>query len=109
MTKNKVHVKKGDTVQVLSGKNKGKRGKVLTVIPSTNKVIIENVNMLTKHTKPRSQGEVGGIIKQEGAINASKVLKVCEKCERPTRIGRKILEDGSKVRFCKKCGEVFNN
>lgn len=109
MTKSKVHVKKGDTVQVLSGKSKGKRGKVLDVIISKNRVIVENVNMLTKHTKPRSQGEVGGIIRQEGAINASKVQRVCDKCDRPTRVGKKVLDDGKRIKFCKHCGEVFND
>lgn len=104
---NKVNVKKGDTVVVLSGKDKGKKGKVLSVIPAERKVIVEGVNVATKHTKPRRQGETGGIIHQETAIFASKVMHVCQKCGRPTRLGHKILDNGEKLRLCKKCMEVF--
>ena len=106
---NKVHVKTGDTVTVLSGKERGKKGKVLAVSPKEGKVIIEGVNMVTKHVKPRRMGEPGGIVKAEGAMYASKVQLVCPRCGKPTRIGHKILADGSKVRMCKneKCGETF--
>ncbi len=106
---NKLHVKTGDTVVVLSGKEKGKKGKILQVSPKERKVIIEGVNMCTKHVKPRRQGEAGGIIKAEAAMYACKVMPVCPKCGKPTRIGHKILEDGSKVRVCKNanCGEEF--
>ncbi|MGE4282940.1 MAG: 50S ribosomal protein L24 [Clostridia bacterium] len=106
---NKVHVKKGDTVLVLSGKDKGKKGKVLTVYPKDNKVIVEGVNMATKHTKPRKQGQTGGIIHQESPVYAAKVMHVCNKCGKPTRVARKILDNGDKVRVCKHCGEVFND
>lgn len=109
MASNKVHVKKGDTVVILSGKDKGKKGKVLTVIPKENKVIVEGINMVTRHTKPRAQGQVGGIIRQEAPIYASKVMNICNKCHKPTRHGKKILENGKRVRYCKKCGEVFND
>ena len=106
---NKINVKKGDTVIVLSGKDKGKKGKVLAVSPAEQKVIVEGINMVTKHVKPRRMGEPGGIVKAEGAMYASKVQLVCPRCGKPTRIGHKILADGSKVRMCKneKCGETF--
>ena len=102
---NKVHVKTGDTVVVLSGKDKGKQGKVLQVSPKEGKVIVEGLNVVTKHVKPRRQGEQGGIVEAEAAMYASKVQLVCPKCSKPTRIAHKILEDGSKVRVCKSCEE----
>lgn len=101
----KVHVKTGDTVMVLSGKERGKKGKVLAVSPKEGKVIVEKVNMVSKHVKPRKMGEAGGIIKAEGAMYASKVQLVCPHCGKPTRIAHKIYEDGSKARICKKCNE----
>ena len=103
----KMHVKTGDNVMVLSGKDKGKKGKVLAVIPEKRMVIVEGVSMASKHKRPRKQGEVGGIIKQETPIYASKVMNVCGKCSEATRVGRKVLGDGEHVRFCKKCGETF--
>ena len=105
----KLHVKTGDTVVILSGKDKGKKGKVMDVSPKEKKVIVENCNIVTKHQKPRRQGEAGGIIKAEGAMYASKVMLVCPKCSKPTRIAHKILADGSKERLCKNksCGESF--
>ncbi|WP_028505023.1 50S ribosomal protein L24 [Ruminococcus sp. FC2018] len=102
---NKVHVRSGDTVVVLSGKDKGKQGKVLQVSPKEGKVIVEGLNVVTKHVKPRRQGEQGGIVEAEAAMYASKVQLVCPKCSKPTRIAHKILEDGSKVRVCKSCSE----
>ena len=102
---NKVHVKTGDTVVVLSGKDKGKQGKVLQVSPKEGKVIVEGLNIATKHVKPRRQGEQGGIVEAEAAMYACKVQLVCPKCSKPTRIAHKILDDGSKVRVCKSCGE----
>ena len=81
----------------------------MTVLPSQGKIIVEGVNMLTKHEKPRGMDQPGGIIHQEGPIYASKVMVVCDKCNSKTRIGKKILEDGTKVRVCKKCGEIFND
>ncbi|MBC8595833.1 50S ribosomal protein L24 [Qingrenia yutianensis] len=105
----KVHIKKGDDVIVLSGVDKGKKGKVLSVIPKERKVIVEGVNMATKHKKPKSQTDPGGIIHQEAPIYACKVMHVCNKCGKPTRIGHKILADGEKARVCKNCLEVFDN
>ena len=100
---NKISIKKDDTVVVLSGKDKGKKGKVLSVDPKAGKVIVEKVNMVSRHTKPRKQGEQGGIIKKEAPIYACKVQKVCPKCGKPTRVGHKV-EGDKKVRICKKCG-----
>ena len=100
---NKMSIKKGDVVVVLSGKDKGKQGKVLGTIPSESKVVVEGINMVTCHVKPRRQGEEGGIVKREAAIYASKVQVVCPKCGKGTRVASKV-EDGKKVRICKKCG-----
>lgn len=98
-----MNVKKGDTVVVLSGKDKGKQGKVLGTVPSEDKVVVEGCNMVTCHVKPRRQGEEGGIVKREAAIYASKVQVVCPKCSKATRVAYEI-KDGKKVRTCKKCG-----
>ena len=98
-----MNVKKGDTVVVLSGKDKGKQGKVLGTVPGSLKVVVEGINMVTCHIKPRRQGEEGGIVKREAAIYASKVQVVCPKCGKNTRVGYE-LKDGKKVRTCKKCG-----
>lgn len=103
----KVHVKTGDTVVVLSGKDKGKQGTVLAVSPKEGKVIVEKINMVKKHVKPRRMGEPGGIIEAEGAMYASKVQLVCPRCKQPTRVGHKLYEDGTKGRVCKKCGEAL--
>ena len=104
---NKVHVKTGDTVVVLSGKDKGKKGQVLAVSPSEGKVIVEKVNMVSKHVKPRRAGEQGGINKAEGAMYASKVQVVCPRCKKPTRVGHKVNTDGTKERICVKCKEAL--
>ena len=98
-----MNVKKNDTVVVLSGKDKGKRGKVLSVDPKTRKVVVEKINMASRHQKPRKQGEEGGIIQKEIPLYASKVITVCPKCSKPTRVAHKI-EGGKKVRVCKHCG-----
>ena len=100
---NTLHVKTGDTVQIISGKDKGQTGKVLQVSPDENKVIVEGRNMVTKHVKPRRQGEEGGIMKREAAIYASKVQVVCPKCDKATRVAMDIKGD-KKVRVCKHCG-----
>lgn len=103
----KVHVRKNDTVMVISGKDKGKTGEVLAVMPKSGKVLVKGVNIVTKHQKPSKQNMQGGIVKQEAAIFSSKVMLYCSKCKKVTRISHKLLEDGSKVRICKKCGETF--
>ncbi len=104
----KVHVKTGDEVIVIQGKDRGKRGKVLQVSPSEGKVIVEGVNIVSKHVKPRKMGEAGGILKAESALYADKVQLICPKCGQPTRVGH-VIEDGKKFRVCKKasCGAKF--
>ena len=102
-----MNVKKGDTIVVLSGKDKGKQGKVLKSDPKGGKVIVEGVNVAMKHRKPRRQGEEGGIVKMETPIYACKVMLVCPKCGKPTRPAFRILDDGSKARVCRKCGETI--
>ena len=100
-------IKRDDKVIVLSGKDKGKSGKVIAADPKAEKVIVEGVNVATKHQKAQKKGQDGGIIKVETPIYACKVQVVCPKCNKPTRVGTKINEDGSKNRVCKKCGETF--
>ena len=99
-------IKKGDTVQVITGKDKGKEGKVIAV--KKGKVIVEGVNMVTRHVKPRNQTQQGGRIEQEGPIFVSNVMLYCDKCKRPVRAGKKLLEGGGKIRVCTKCGEPFD-
>lgn len=103
-----LRIKKGDTVLVLSGKDKDKKGRVLKVIPKEQRVIVEGVNIVKKHQKPSRKYPQGGIIEKENPIHISKVMLMCPKCDKPTRIGAKILEDGRKVRVCKKCKEVID-
>ena len=98
-----MNVKKGDTVVVLSGKDRGKQGKVLGTVPADGKVVVEGINMVTCHVKPRKQGETGGIVKREAALAACKVQVVCPECSKATRVSYKI-ENGKKTRVCKKCG-----
>ena len=99
-----MNIKKGDKVVVLSGKDKGKEGLVLEAMPKTGKVVVEGINVVSRHTKPRRQGEQGGIVKKEAAIYACKVQRVCPKCNKATRPAHKLLADGKKVCVCKKCG-----
>ena len=96
-------IKKGDTVEIISGNDKGKTGEVLEVIPKSSKIVVKGVNIRKKHIKPRKQGEEGGIIPLECSINSSKANVVCSKCGKGTRVGY-IMEKGEKVRVCKKCG-----
>ena len=102
-----LNVKKGDTVVVISGKDKGKQGKILVAYPEKERVVVEKANMITKHVKPRRQGEAGGRIETEGTIDASNVMLVCPKCDKATRVAHQIV-DGKKVRVCKKCGKVMD-
>ena len=100
---NSLKIKKNDTVVVLSGKDKGKQGKVLEVMPKEGKVVVEKINMVSRHTKPRKQGDQGGILKKEAPIYACKVQRVCPKCGKGTRVAY-VTKDGKKARTCKKCG-----
>lgn len=100
-------IKKGDIVQVISGKEKGKTGKVMNILKKKNRVVVEKLNLIKKHQRPDSKGK-GGMVEKEGSIHVSNVLVVCTKCNTGVRTGYKILEDGGKVRYCKKCNETMD-
>ncbi|MBW2185098.1 MAG: 50S ribosomal protein L24 [Deltaproteobacteria bacterium] len=108
MVVKKFHVKKGDLVQVMAGKEKGKQGKVLQVFFTKNRLTIENLNIVKRHTRPSRQNQEGGIVEKEAAIAASNVMIVCSSCNKPTRTGLRTLEDGTRVRSCKKCNETVD-
>ena len=101
-------IKKNDKVIVLSGKEQGKIGSVLKVDVDKGRVIVEKINMVKRHSKPGTTSGQGGIVEKESPIHISNLMLVCNKCAEPTRIGKRVLEDGSKVRVCKKCGETLN-
>ena len=101
-------IKKNDTVQVLTGREKGKKGRVLAVQPDKNKVIIEKINIIKKHQKPTRSNEQGGIIEKEGAIHVSNVMLVCPKCGARSKTANQAAEGGKKLRICKKCKEVID-
>jgi len=100
-----VHVRKGDTVEVIGGKHRGKRGKVLKVLLKDAKLIIESVNLVKRHTRPTQKLPQGGIVEKEGAVYAARVMLVCPKCGKAARVAHGYLADGTKVRVCKNCGE----
>ena len=100
---NTLNIKTGDTVIVLSGKDKGKQGKVIKTFPAKGTAIVEGIAVTAHHTKPRKQGETGGIVSKEGPIRVCKLMRVCPKCGKPTRAAHKIA-DGKKITVCKKCG-----
>lgn len=102
------YIKKDDKVKVLSGKDKGKIGKILKVIQNKNRVLVENINMVKKHSKPTAQNRQGGIVENEAPIHWSNVMLMCNKCMAPARIAMTRLEDGKKVRTCKKCDEIID-
>jgi large subunit ribosomal protein L24 len=102
------HIKKDDFVKVIAGKDRGKRGKVLRVFPHEGRVTVERINMIKRHTRPTQKVQQGGIIEREGKLHISNVMLVCTKCDRGVRIGHKFLEDGKKVRMCRRCGEVLD-
>jgi len=101
-------IKKEDLVEVISGKDRGKRGKVLRVIPKDSKIIADKINIVKRHQRPTQKEKNGGIIDKDIPIRACKVMVVCSSCNSATRVGRKILEDGTKKRICKKCGEMLD-
>ncbi len=107
MANPKVHVKKGDTVLVIAGKDAGKKGKVLEVRPKDSRVTVEGINIVKRHTKPTQGAPQGGIVEKEAAIASSNVMLFCPKCSKPTRIQKKMMADGALVRQCKHCGELF--
>ncbi len=100
-------IKKNDKVIVLAGKEKGKIGNVLTIIRGSDSIIVEKINLVKRHTKPSAKSAQGGIIEKEAPIHVSNLKIICNKCAEPTRVGKRILDDGSKVRICKKCDEIL--
>ncbi|NOR10996.1 MAG: 50S ribosomal protein L24 [Desulfovibrionaceae bacterium] len=107
MKAGKTYMKLNDKVEVISGKDKGRVGKIIKVYPKLNKAKVEKINMMKRHTKPSAQNQQGGIFEMEAAINISNLMLICSKCTKTVRIKKEILEDGTKVRVCKKCGETI--
>jgi large subunit ribosomal protein L24 len=101
-------IRKNDNVMVLTGKDRGKKGKVRFVYPDEGRVMVEGVNMIKRHARARKQARQAGIIEREAMINISNVMLLCGKCNKPARIGSRTLEDGKRVRYCKSCGEVID-
>lgn len=106
--KPKCHIKKDDKVKVIAGKDQGKIGKVLKVLPKKHRVLVENINIVKRHSRPSAQNRQGGIIEREAPIHWSNVQLMCNKCVQPARIRKRVLEDGQKVRVCAKCDEVID-
>lgn len=104
----KIQIKTGDSVMVITGKDKGKKGKIISVDTKNARVFVDKVNLVKKHTKPTQAAPQGGIIKKEASIDASNVMIMCGKCGKPVRIKKQILEDGSRVRVCAKCGQKLD-
>jgi large subunit ribosomal protein L24 len=103
-----MRLRKGDRVYIISGKDKGKEGNILRRDVAKNLIVVENVNIVTKNTRPTQKNPRGGFVKIEAAVNASKAMLVCPSCGKPTRVGRAYLDSGKKVRLCKKCGEIVD-
>jgi large subunit ribosomal protein L24 len=103
-----MRVKRGDTVAVIAGKERGKRGKVLRLLPAKGRLIVEKLNMIKRHQRPTQKLRQGGIIEREGTLPLANVMVVCTKCDRPTRTGVQVLGDGRKVRVCKRCSEIID-
>jgi large subunit ribosomal protein L24 len=108
MAANRLHVKKNDMVMIIAGKDKGKSGKVARVFPDKGRLVVENLNVVKRHTRPSRANAEGGILEKEAPLSASNVLLLCGACNKPTRTGIRALEDGTKVRFCKKCNEIVD-
>ena len=108
MTKKKLYIRKNDKVMVIAGKEKGKIGTVLKIIAEKDRAIVEKLNIVKRHTRPGGKNAKGGILEKEAPIHISNLLLVCGKCAEAARVGRKVLEDNSKVRYCKKCGEILD-
>jgi large subunit ribosomal protein L24 len=103
-----VEIRKNDSVMVIAGKERGKTGKVLRVLPDKDRVIVERVNMVKRHSKPKGPQQPGGIVEKEAAIHASNIMIMCDKCNAPVRVGRKLLADGKKIRICRRCSEALD-
>jgi large subunit ribosomal protein L24 len=104
----KIDIKKNDRVMVIAGKDKGKSGRVIRVLPGKNQLMVEKINFIKRHTKPTQKLKHGGVIEKESPINASNVKLLCPKCDKATRIAHRILQDGKNLRYCKSCGEALN-
>lgn len=109
MRQGRTYLKTNDQVEVIAGKDKGRVGKVLKVFPDESKVTVERINMIKRHTKPREMNQQGQIVEREAPMHVSNLQLICPECTQTGRIGRKLLDDGTKVRFCKKCGESIEN
>lgn len=103
-----MHIRKNDSVMVIAGRERGKTGKVLRILPDKDAAIIERVNLIKRHTRPRGPQQPGGIVEKEASIHASNLMIMCDKCNAPVRIGRKILADGKKIRICRRCSEALD-
>lgn len=103
-----MQIRKNDSVMVIAGKERGKTGKVLRVLRDEDAVIIERINIVKRHTKPRGPQQPGGIVEKEASIDVSNIMIMCDKCNAPVRIGRKILADGKKIRICRRCNEALD-
>ena len=108
MLRDKCYIKKDDKVKVITGKDKGKIGKVLKIERKRNRVLVENINVVKRHTRPTAQNRQGGIVESEAPVPWSNVMLLCSKCLRPFRIQKRLLEDGKKVRTCRKCDEIID-
>jgi large subunit ribosomal protein L24 len=104
----KPHLRKDDSVMVIAGRERGKTGKVLKVISKENRALVERVNLVKRHARPRGPQQPGGILEREAPVHLSNLMVMCDKCNAPVRVGRKVLGDGSKVRICRRCGEALD-
>jgi len=109
MGQGKTYLKKNDQVEVIAGKDKGRVGKILKVLPESSKAIVERVNIIKRHTKPKEMNQQGQIIEKEAAIHVSNLQLICPECTKTGRVGKKILDDGTKVRICKSCGGAIES
>ena len=109
MAKGKTYLKKNDQVEVIAGKDKGRVGKILRVLPTTDQAVVEKINMIKRHTKPAEMNQQGQIVEREAPIHVSNLQLICPECTKTGRVGKKLLEDGTKVRFCKSCGETIES
>lgn len=106
--KKQFRIKKNDTVMVIAGKDKGKKGRIMRMVPKKEGALVEKLNMIKRHLRPGPQSRQGGILEKEAPIHVSNLMLVCSKCTDPTRVGYRYLDDGKKVRYCKKCNEVID-
>jgi large subunit ribosomal protein L24 len=108
MQRDKCHIKKDDKVKIITGKDKGKIGKVLKIVNKKDRILVENINVIKRHTRPTAQNRQGGIVESEAPIHRSNVMLMCNKCVKPVRIKMQRLDDGKKVRVCRKCNEIID-